>query len=107
MPRARRGWRVPDHFLECRHVLLPVLTLAHVVSRELPVLVWLIQSFEEALLLLRARDIENELADLHAIVRQVAFEGANVLVPLAPDILGDELRRKPLAREDFGVHAAD
>src|SRR5262249_20570324 len=74
---------------------------------ELPVLLGLIESLEKTLLLLRTRDVEEELADLHAIARQVALEGADVLVPLAPDVLGDELGGKPLAREDFGVHSHD
>jgi hypothetical protein len=78
--------------------------LLHVPGRELPVLLRLVDALEEAPLLLVARDVQEELADQHAVARQVAFECADVLVAVVPDILAEKLRWQLLGGQVFGVH---
>src|SRR5262249_4162472 len=59
---------------------------------------------EEALALLLVGDVEEELADDDAVVGEVALEGADVLVALVPDVLGDQLGGEPLPLQEFRVH---
>ena len=62
-PRRVRRRRVLDHVLVGVHVLLPEAPLLGVGRRELPVLLFHLDAFEEAPLLLLLRDVEEELAD--------------------------------------------
>ena len=79
--------------------------LGHVRCRELPVLLGLVEPAQETLLLLRLRDVQEELPDQHAVACQVALEAADVAVALLPDPVRDQPWRQLLMREDLGVHA--
>ena len=63
VPRRVRRAVCADRVLVGRHVVVPVRALAHVAGRELPVLLGLVEPLQEALLLLLARDVEEELED--------------------------------------------
>ena len=82
-------------------------SFADIRRRELPVLLGLVEPFEEALALFVLRDVQEELADEHALARKVALVGVDVLEPFAPDVLGDKVRRQLLLREDVLVDADD
>ena len=65
---------VADHVLVGVHVVVPVLALPRVRAGELPVLLGLVEALEEALLLLLARHVEEELQDDVAVAGEVALD---------------------------------
>ena len=94
VPRRVRRRRVPDRVLVGLHVVVPVTALPDVARRELPILLGLVEALEEALLLLVAGYVEEELQDEVAVPRKVAFEARDVLVALFPDALGQQFGRQ-------------
>src|SRR5262245_59906726 len=99
----RRG--IADHVLVGLHVVVPVLALLDVAGRELPVLFGVLEPFQKALLLLLPGDVQEELTDDDAVARRIALEAPDVTEPSLPDVLGDDVRRQPLALEKLGMHA--
>ena len=89
------------------HVLREVLALGDVGRRKLPVLFRLCEPLQEPLALFLLRHVQEELAHHHALARQVALPRADVFEAFTPDVLGDDLARQLLAREDVLVHADD
>ena len=57
----------PDRFLKCVHVIVPVVTLLNICSRELPIFLWRVEAFQEAFFLLLARDVQKEFEDNRAL----------------------------------------
>src|SRR5262249_28159129 len=98
---------VADRVFVGRHVVVPGLSFLRVVLRELPVLLRLLDPFEEPPSLLLLRDVEEELADDDAVPREVALEVADVPEALLPDVLRDDLRWQLLLRQEFRMHADD
>ena len=47
--------------------------------------------------------MEEELPDHRAVPGKVALEGIDVLEPLLPDVVGDEVGRQPLSLQDLRV----
>ena len=107
VPRRHVGGGVANHVFVGRHVGGKVRALADIGRRELPVLLGLVEALEEALALFVLRHVQEELADQHALPREVALVGVDVFEALAPDVLGDELRRQLLLGEDVLVDADD
>src|SRR5262249_58947574 len=78
-----------------------------IIRRDLPVVLRLLDPFEEPPLLLLLRDVGEELADDDAVSREIALEVPDVAVAFLPDLLGDELRWELLLREKFRMHSDD
>src|SRR5262249_16096035 len=65
----------------------------------------LLEAREEALALLLARHVQEELADDDAVPPEVALDGVDVLEALLPHPRRHERRRKVMALEEIGMHA--
>ena len=104
VPGRQRRRGVPDDVLIHRHVPRPQRALGDVAHRKFPVLRRLIQSLEKAFALFLLRDVEKEFQDHRAVAREVALERGNVLEPLLPDVLGDQLRGDLLVGKNFRMH---
>src|SRR6516162_4352322 len=63
VPRSMFRGGSPNRFLERAHVVAPELALGHVRGREFPMFVWLVEALHKALLLLFARQVQEELED--------------------------------------------
>src|SRR5688572_19838877 len=101
------GCGLADHLFVRAHVLIPVRTLAHVPGGELPVLLGLVESCEEALPLLLPGNVQEELADDRPVANQVALYIADVLETFVPDAPGHEPGRELLRLEQLVVDAHD
>jgi len=82
VPRCVRCRGAADRVLVGRLVGVPVCALADVVGLELPVLLRLVQPLQEALLLLVARQVQEELEDQVAVPRKVPLDARDVLAAL-------------------------
>src|SRR5262249_59920558 len=71
---------------------------------EFPLLAGRLEPGEEALLLHRLRDVEEELHDLRPVPVEVALEGVDVLVALLPELLVSLAGREALRLEPLRVH---
>src|SRR5207249_3595567 len=90
------------------HIAVPELSLRHIRQAELPVLVRIINAVEKTLPLLFLRNVEEEFHDACAISMEMAFQIHDRAVPVSPDrLLIENFCRKPLAEQDFRMHADD
>src|SRR6266545_5756339 len=105
VPGGVGGGRAPDHVLVGVHVGVPVLALPGVLGRELPVFLRLLEAAQEALLLLLARHVEEELPDHDPVVVEVLLEMVDVLEKVLADALGEAGRRQLLAGQELRVDA--
>ena len=48
IPRRTLRRSGPDRFLKCVHVIVPVVTLLNICSREFPIFLWRVEAFQEA-----------------------------------------------------------
>src|SRR6476660_2889853 len=87
VPRCAVGRRSPNCFLECLHVVAPKLALLNVRGREFPVFVWSVEALHEALLLLLARQVQEELENDRPLPREIILEVRDVAEPFAPNAL--------------------
>ena len=62
---------------------------------------------QKAALLLFFGEMQEEFDDGDSVPREIALEGADVLVTLLPDVLGDELLGETLVGQRLGMHAHD
>src|SRR5271166_1925200 len=85
VPRCafRRG--SPNCFLERVFVVAPKLALVHVGGREFPMFVWPIEALHEALLLLLARHMQEELKNDRPLPSEVILEVRDIEEPFVPD----------------------
>jgi hypothetical protein len=67
-----------------RGVLVPEVALVEIARVELPVLLGVVQPFEELLPLLLPRDVEVELEDRDMVLGQVALERVDLVVAPLP-----------------------
>src|SRR5260370_30106546 len=67
------------------HVLLPVVSLLDIGDAEFPVLIRLIDTFEEALSLFFLRDMEEELNHARTIAMQVVLQVHDGTISVAPN----------------------
>src|SRR5215831_13615348 len=72
-------------FLVCTHVVVPELSFVHVRTRELPVLLRCVEPPQEALFLLLARQVQEELEDDDPLPREVMLEVGDIGESLVPD----------------------
>src|SRR6516164_7950136 len=88
-------WRVlrcsgADRFFVCAHVVAPELTLVHVRSRELPVLLRCIEAIHKPLFLFLARQLQEELEDNDSLPIKVILKVCDIGEPLVPYALADQ-----------------
>src|SRR5262245_10605409 len=105
-------WRMlrrscPDRFLKCLHVVIPVVTLLNIGTRELPIFLRRVEAFHEALFLLLARHVQEELEDDRALPGEIILEIGDIGETLIPDSLVNATLRKLFLSQDFWVHAHD
>ena len=81
------GGRLVDALLEGFHVLGPELPLGDVRGRELPVLGLVVDSLEEALLLLVESHVEEDLEDPVAVLPEVLLEVADLPVATVEELV--------------------
>ena len=96
-----------EHVLIGVVVVVPEGALLGVARRKLPVLLRSLDPFQESLLLLLLRDVEEEFQDHDAVVREVLFEVVDVLEATIPNILVLCDWRQPLPLQDLGMDADD
>src|SRR5215203_3521659 len=84
-PRRPLRARLRDGVFVRLLVVIPVLPLLQVRGGELPILVGLLEPFEEALLLFLLRHVEEELQDERAVAGQVALEAVDVIIAIVPE----------------------
>ena len=104
---ARALTPLPDRLLERVHVIIPELAFLYVGRREFPALLRLVEAVHEALLLLLARHVQEELQNFCPLAGRVVLKMRDVGQPLVPDPLADERRGQLLPLQDFRVHAHD
>src|SRR5262249_20575537 len=80
------------------------LALRDVAHVELPALRRLVEPGEEALALFFLGDVQEELEDQRAALREVTLESADALEALVPDVLRHQLARQALARQHLRMH---
>src|SRR5215469_17266539 len=97
--------RSSNRLLERVHIVAPELALMHIRGRELPMLVWPVEALHEALLLLLARHVQEELENDRPLPSEVILEVRNVEEPLAPDAFAHERRGQLLSLQDMLVNA--
>src|SRR5262249_25725399 len=76
----------------------------HVRGRELPMFVRPVEALHEALLLLLARQVQEEFEDDGSLPSEVILELRDIEKPLPPDVFAHELRRQILLLQDMLVH---
>ena len=86
------------------HVVVPQGAFRDVVGVELPQLVGIVETSDEPALLLVLRHVQEELHDLRAGVVEVAFEGIDVLEPLAPEAVPAIARGQALSVQPLGMN---
>src|SRR4051794_2088999 len=91
VPRRVLGRRACDRLLVGAHVLVPALALGEVAAAKLPALLRVFEALAQALGLLVARDVQEQLHDARAGVVDERLEVVDVPVAAAPDRLRDEL----------------
>jgi len=90
------------------HVALPELPLVNVREAELPALVRLIDSLQEAFPLFAIREVEEDLDDPGSIAVEMVLQVDDGTIPLLPNGLRiDPLIGKAFAPEDFRMHPND
>jgi hypothetical protein len=99
----------PGHCSPSRKVVSKMTdsVLVDIAHGEFPMLVGLIEAFQEPIALFLPRDIKEELDRHDAVARDVALERGDVLETLAPDILGYQSIWYLLPGEEFRMDAYD
>jgi hypothetical protein len=88
--------------------MLPAFPLVNVREAEFPVLVRLINAFEESLPLLVLRQVQEELDDPGAVAMQVLLQIRDGPIWLFPNaFLVEQLPWQPLTAENFWMHPDD
>src|SRR3712207_2021616 len=100
MPRAR----ALERLLVSLHVLVPEAALLNVGGRELPTLIGALDAFQQALPLLLAREVEEELQDVDAVLNQVTLEVVNLPVAPLPEAVSRDPLRQLLPLQLLRVH---
>src|SRR5215467_9333863 len=107
VPGSVLGGRLLDHLFVRFLIVLPEAALLHVGHGELPILLGILETFEETPFLFIFGDMEKEFADDHAIASEIALESIDVLVALLPDMFGDAAVGEFLRAQKRGMHAHD
>ena len=88
--------------------MLPELSLFNVGKTEFPVLIRLINAFEEALSLFFFRKVEEKLDDSRSVTVEMLFQVHDGTIPFLPDsFLVKQLVRQPLAAQNLRMHPND
>jgi hypothetical protein len=88
--------------------MLPVFPLVYVREAEFPVLIRLINAFEESFPLLVLRKVQKNFDDPRAVAMKVLFQIHDGTIPFLPDIfLVTQLFLKSLTVEYFWMHPDD
>jgi hypothetical protein len=102
--RAGRGQAI---FISL-HVMLPVFPLVDVREAEFPILVGLINAFEESFSLFVFRQVQEKFDDARAIAMQVLLQIRDGKIPLFPDgLFVAQFFRQPLAAKNLWMHPDD
>src|SRR5215213_3927557 len=91
VPGSVFGRAVRDGVPESGLVVVPEGALLDVGRGELPALVRVFETGLESPFLLVFGDVQEELQDAYAVVREVAFEVVDLVVALPPDLVGHEV----------------
>src|SRR5262249_26144197 len=94
-----------NSFLVRAHVVAPEPTFVHVRSRELPVLLGIIQTLHKAFLLFLKRHLQEKLEDNDSLTSDVILKMRYIGEPLFPYALPDKRRGNLLPLQDLLVHA--
>ncbi len=88
-------------------IVVPVGALRDVLGLDLPVLGGLQDAIEQALSLLLPGDMQEDLDDARAVLREVPLEAVDRAVALLPDALLLAVVGQRLCEQDLGVHPDD
>src|SRR5262245_51157688 len=107
VPRRPLGAGVAEHLRERVLVGIPEVPLLHVVRGELPVVIGQVDAPQEADTLLFLREVQEQLHDPEAVLREVPLPVVDRLVPPCPDVMPARLGGKVLAHEVLRMHPDD
>src|SRR5687768_181906 len=104
----RRPWSpgLPKAFLVGGDVVVPAVALVEIARIELPVLLGLVDTLEEAFTLLGLRYVEPELQDDRTLLGEITLVVCDRSQPIRPE-LGRRLGGQALRRQEFRMHAND
>ena len=91
--------------LKSLRVILPIFPLVNVREAEFPVLIRIINAFQESLSLLLLGQMKEELDDASAVAMEVLFQIHDGAIPFLPEgFLVTQFFRQALAAENFRMH---